>query len=42
MTVLILSGAFCFGMLCLLYAMYWFTEAVIRGIDELDDKDWMK
>lgn len=40
MTVLILAGAFCFGMTCLLYGMHWFTNAAIRAIDELNDDDW--
>lgn len=42
MTVLILAGAFCFGTICLLYAMYRFINAAVAAIDELDDKDWMQ
>lgn len=42
MTEIVMLASFVGGMLCVLYAMHRFIQAVISGIDDLDGEDWTK
>lgn len=41
MMELILAGAFCFGMLAMLYVMYILIARALVNLDKSNDDDWV-
>lgn len=42
MTEALIAAAIGVGMTTFFYAVYLIREAIVRGIDDLDDIDWMQ